>query len=545
MPTLEINGHQVEIDDSFLAMTPEQQNATVDEIAQSLSGQAGQDHGHNNVPEFQPLGVEGYDPQTGLVEAQDPGALSTFATAGAEGVPVIGPALDSAALNISAGLGSLGTGQSFAKVQREMQAMRDKGRAEHPIARLGGNVAGAITTLGPIAGTRTGGYAFGLKGPNLATRTIAAGGSNAALAGADTLARGGSFDDAKRSAMFGGGIGAALPIVGNKLSQMGSKAAVAAAPTIDDLGNTARAAFDTVRKSGIAVKPPAFDRALYKMASQLKSFGFDADLQKGTATVLNRLSQARGKPLDLQELHNLRKLAGQAARGSEASDREAAMIVIDAIDDIVDDAANFSMRQTNTLGAPGAAAVGQEGRTALQTGIKTWHTMRKAETVQELFRRAEITAGSNKGPAYAKALRQEFKSLAKRKNGLRGFTPAERRVIEQVAKGADSRHLTAAFGRFLRSIPATGIGGMGGFALGGGPVGAGAAIAGLSAAGHGIEQAALRSGARAGINAAERAGAFVRSGGQTGGRNYAPSVATPLERTLRPAPLLTHDWGRQ
>jgi hypothetical protein len=544
MPTLEINGQEVEIDDSFLSMTPEQQDATVNEIAQSLGGAPAADRGHSNVPEFDP-GVKGYNPKTGMVEAQDPGAFGTAMMAGAEGVPIIGSALDSAALNMAAAGGSLLFGDKFARVKREMREMRDKGRAEHPIARLGGNVAGAIATLGPIAGTRTGGLALGVRGPNLATRTLSAGGSNAALAGADTLARGGDFDDAKRSALFGGGLGAALPIVGNKLSQMGSKAAVAAAPTIDDLGVTARAAFDTVRKSGIAVKPPAFDRSLYKMAAQLKSFGFDPDLQKGTATVLNRLSQARGQPLDLQELHNLRKLAGQAARGSEASDREAATIVIDAIDNIVDDAANFTMRQTNAIGAPGATVIGQEGRTALQTGIKTWHTMRKSETVQELFRRAEITAGSNKGPAYAKALRQEFKSLAKRKNGLRGFSPAEKRVIEQVAKGADSRQLTAAFGRFLRSIPATGIGGVSGFALGGGPVGAGAAIAGLSAAGHGIEQAALRSGARAGINAAERAAAFVRSGGQTGGRNYAPNVATPLERSLRPAPLLSHDWGRQ
>lgn len=39
MATLEINGRDVEVDDSFLSLTPEQQNATVDEIAASMGAQ--------------------------------------------------------------------------------------------------------------------------------------------------------------------------------------------------------------------------------------------------------------------------------------------------------------------------------------------------------------------------------------------------------------------------------------------------------------------------------------------------------------------------
>jgi len=36
MAILEINGRKVEVDDSFKTMTPEQQDATVDEIARSM-----------------------------------------------------------------------------------------------------------------------------------------------------------------------------------------------------------------------------------------------------------------------------------------------------------------------------------------------------------------------------------------------------------------------------------------------------------------------------------------------------------------------------
>ena len=49
MPTLEINGRDVEVDDSFLSMTPEQQERTVDEIAAALaSGDSGTGTGTGN-----------------------------------------------------------------------------------------------------------------------------------------------------------------------------------------------------------------------------------------------------------------------------------------------------------------------------------------------------------------------------------------------------------------------------------------------------------------------------------------------------------------
>lgn len=43
MAKLEINGHQVEVDDSFLSLSPDQQNATVDEIAKSLGAPKAQE----------------------------------------------------------------------------------------------------------------------------------------------------------------------------------------------------------------------------------------------------------------------------------------------------------------------------------------------------------------------------------------------------------------------------------------------------------------------------------------------------------------------
>lgn len=79
MPTLEINGQRVEVDDGFLKLSPDQQNATVDEIAKSMGTSAGAqnapgllERGYNavksavtgegrmddpNLPEFRPHGA--------------------------------------------------------------------------------------------------------------------------------------------------------------------------------------------------------------------------------------------------------------------------------------------------------------------------------------------------------------------------------------------------------------------------------------------------------------------------------------------------------
>jgi hypothetical protein len=531
VPALEVNGHEVEVDDSFLSMSREQQDTTVDEIALSLSRQGanGQrvDPGHGNVPEFVPPGVENYNPDTGEVGPHDMGAAGTFMASGAEGVPIIGGLLDKGVLNASAGIGSVISGRPFSQVQSEMADMRDHSREAHPVARLAGNVTGGIVSMAPIAATSLGGQALGMTGRTLGTRTLASGLSSGGVAGADTLARGGSLEDAGKSALIGGGVGAAFPALGRLVSQGGSAAAKAAAPTIDALKQNSRELYQNAFNAGVALKPQAFDRALHP----------------NTAAVIKRLGEARGKPLGLQELDNLRRIASNAQGGINRSDSAAAQHVIDGIDGLIDSPANFTLGHSGSLPGPGINPNPSAGLQALQEARQTWHTVRKSETIDELFRRAEIKSGSNKGEDYAKALEREFKALALRKNGLRGFSTAEKRLVEKIAKGVDSPELMVKAGRLLRSMPAHGIAASLGFGVGG-PLGGAAGVTATSLLGGGLERVATGVGARRTINAAERAAASVRSGGRLGGQNYAPNVVTPLERSLKALPFLTHDRQR-
>lgn len=77
MPILEINGRRVEVDDSFLSMTPEQQNATVDEIARSFGGAPAQQSAaprSQTVEDFQRgTGAFSADPAMPAEQRQLPG----------------------------------------------------------------------------------------------------------------------------------------------------------------------------------------------------------------------------------------------------------------------------------------------------------------------------------------------------------------------------------------------------------------------------------------------------------------------------------------
>lgn len=164
------------------------------------------------VPEFKPVGVDGYDPKTGLVDKM--GAAGTFAAAMPEGVPIAGPLLDKAATAASAGIGSLISGDPYAKVKGEMQRMKDAGNEAHPVAQMGGNLAGALATLGPIGATEAGGWALGTRGASLGGRSLMSAVSGAGISGADTAARGGDLGDIATSTAVGGGLGGILPGAG-------------------------------------------------------------------------------------------------------------------------------------------------------------------------------------------------------------------------------------------------------------------------------------------------------------------------------------------
>jgi hypothetical protein len=119
-------------------------------------------------------------------------------------------------------------------------------REQNPVASTVGTVTGAVAPylIGgaiPIAAR-----GLGMVG-SLGARTLASATSGAAISGADTLARGGDWQDAGQSALLGGGIGALAPGVGDFIGNLLGIGGRKIAGAVDGMINPDRAAERVVR----------------------------------------------------------------------------------------------------------------------------------------------------------------------------------------------------------------------------------------------------------------------------------------------------------
>lgn len=197
MPTLTINGHDVDVGDEFLKLSPEQQNATVDEIAHSMG--ALPKPAQNTAPS--------------IVEGTGRGI--------ATGVPILGGLANKLDAATNATLAPVLNGLFSPNQQlqgdwahRYQQALAVQNGADqqfaeqHPITNTAAQIAGGIGSgLGATAKGLTLAGKFGTAGLTGARGILARAGlaaaENSAIGGADAATRGGNV-------LHGAGIGAAI-----------------------------------------------------------------------------------------------------------------------------------------------------------------------------------------------------------------------------------------------------------------------------------------------------------------------------------------------
>jgi hypothetical protein len=195
MATLNIGGQRVSIDDGFLQLAPEQQQATVEEIAASL-------------PKSTPSTESG-----GVVAAIDNGARQLV-----KGIPVLGGAMDKiAAAGDAATYSFLGRGspgenfsERYAK-NKISEAGKDAAfETAHPnistALQLTGGVAGTL----PLAATAIGARGLGLVG-STGARVAQGAAGGAAIGSADAATRG---NDIGTGTLVGGTLGGFSPFLG-------------------------------------------------------------------------------------------------------------------------------------------------------------------------------------------------------------------------------------------------------------------------------------------------------------------------------------------
>lgn len=265
MPTLNINGKRVTVDDGFLKLSPEQQNATVDEIAAKIGATKPADFGPQISPDgsvnpmaAEPVNPNGYRPSS--VPLLDP--INAFGTALAENIPFVGKPLSDFGNQVDAAFASMVEGKP---VSAEDRAKITQGEQDQfPAASVTGAIAGNVLPLAPLAATKAGQVAFGLTGA-LPQRLVMGALSGSLIAGGDQLIRSGDPEKIKDSMLWGGALGAS---------------GGAAAPMVDD------AVKAVIRRFGIGPKEGAgsLSRPAREVLGRLLS-GSDALGEKGLANI--------------------------------------------------------------------------------------------------------------------------------------------------------------------------------------------------------------------------------------------------------------------
>jgi hypothetical protein len=231
-------------------------------------------------------------------------------------------------------------------------------------------------------------------------------------------------------------------------------------PTKQQLSEQADAAYKRADDSGVVVTPESFDGVRQRILAMAQKQGIDPALHPDATAALARVVKAEG-PQTLQQLETLRKISSDAEGSIKPADSRLASQMTDELDDYIDSLSDKDV-------VAGDATKAQ----ALKEARDLYSRKKKTDAIDELVRRAELSAPNYSGSGMENALRTEFRALAKNQRRFRRFTPEEQAAIERVAKGGPAENALRMFGKLAPTGAVSGALSSGAGFLAGGPVGA-------------------------------------------------------------------------
>ncbi|MHC2481553.1 hypothetical protein [Rhizobium leguminosarum] len=525
MPTLNIEGRKVKVDDSFLQLSPEDQAKTVDEIAAQI-GVAAQQAAPE--PDMAPEGKVAQSLASDLSSMTQNPARALFDQRPAWQKPIVaaqdvGNIMGDAASfgfgdKIAAGLRAPFTDKTYAQELEGMRAGTQAARDRAGSAAIGADVIGSVAA--PMALAGKGLTVAGRLGTGAMTgaKGVAARAGLMGLEGAGygTLGAAGHDTDLGTGAALGAAGGAAGSVIGDAIGAGLTKASslIKGKPKVPDLTalkTAEKAAYDASEKAGVIVKPEGVQALSTDIKAKLADFGYDPGLQPRIAPVLNRLDDLSNGNITLKGLHTLRKLAGNAAISQDKSERAAAGMVISSIDDFMDN-----------LG-PQNVLVGDRitGPKALKEAISLGRRVRKNERFLDAINSAELRAASTgSGGNVENATRQNVRKLLEKG---KGFTVDEKAAMDEIVRGTPGQN----FLRLTGKLSPQGNGLMAALGVGGAMVNPAFGVASLT--GLGAKSLADR-GVRQGVEALD---VLIRSGGNAAALRAAQGTLAQLTQAQR------------
>jgi hypothetical protein len=483
-----VAGRKVTVDDSFRSLSPEEQDATVDEIYSAM-GMGEPEATANPVASTLPGPLAGFqDFSRAFQSGANQGMTLGFGDELQAGLFAIPEAIGGAVQGNGFDLG-----QGYNTALERVRGIDEASAALNPIANLAGNVTGNAVLAGSV--------------PNFSRQAAPTIGSMAGRGALDGLIYGSiagfgtgeELSDRAQQAATGGIIGGALGgVAGGVAGALANKSVAAATPEAEELFDQAGALYDAARDSKVVFPQQSVKTTADDIAAKVISEGLDPDLHPRATAALRRLQEASGKNMTAQDAMTLRRVIGAAAGDLNNPDQtRIASIMRQSFDDFIAQ----SIPETVAANA-------------------LYQTANKTQLIENTIQRARDAAGPNfSGSGFENALRQQFKGLLFNKSALRGFSDAEVAAIRKVANGGPIENVLRYIGKAAPTgVVSGGLAGGAGYAIGGLP--GAAAVLGTGTA--------ARMGATAStLNNANLARALVASGGQLQGLPAAATAFSP------------------
>ena len=410
MPTLTIGDQKVTVGDEFMKLSPEQQNATVDEIAKSLPKKEA---------------------------APQRGAISDVASS-------FGRGISKGAISLAGLPGDVSqlVGKGVEKAGEFL------GAAPRPVPKLSGmptsaDITGGVESVTGEFGkpeTRAGRYAesvgefvpsavIGPGGPLTKAATTLAGGLGAE-AGGEVAGAPGRF--------VGGFIGGAGAGVAGAETQ--AKRLSAALPGIAENKQSAKAAYDAIANARLSVSPGAVTTLSDGIRTAL-----DQDLIVGVNAPrsFKAIEQLDASGGDMAQIMGVYEKLGKitAAEGTEYA---AASRVRESIGDFIE---NVPPQEVIAGDPKFTAAMWDHAKAS-------WRAAKKMEEIEKAAERGERTAASSgTGANVQNALRQKMRAIIDSDKKSRGFSPETKAKIEEIVEGTWASNTARFIGKYAPSGP--------------------------------------------------------------------------------------------
>jgi hypothetical protein len=349
---------------------------------------------------------------------------------------------------------------AYTRKQQELDAQKGARRAEHPIASLGGEVAGGLALGGAVRGKSGAPVTPANRLVPYIGRTGASAVEGAAYGGvygAGEAKPGERLEGAGRGAMTGATVGATLSTLGGALARnAGSKAVAKAAPPApgsDELEAASNALYGKMDAAGVVVKPQSVDRIFQN--AKAAAGPLNETLRPNTLGTLKDIAKLRGQPMSLRRLDELRQEVRLNMKRAQPQD----VRTLERIKTVLDNFADNAKAGVDVTGDI-------RGFDYLKDARKLWARKAKTEVVENILDAAEVRTGQYTQSGLANTISKEMRTLYKSiKSGrTKGFSAEEVALVRQMANGGSNSMTIRLLAKFA---PRGVVSAIGGFALGG------------------------------------------------------------------------------